>query len=56
MAQTIDKLDNLVGRQEQSSKHNCLLEHEIAETNNEDMEDFVFKTINEKLDINITDN
>ena len=35
MTQRIDKLDNLVDRQEQYSRCNCLLVHGIAEANDE---------------------
>ena len=56
MAQRTDKLENLVDRQEQYSRCNCLLVHGIAETNNENMDDLALKTINEKLDVDITEN
>ena len=49
-------LKNLVDRQEQYSRCNCLLMHGIAETNDENPDDFVLKTINEKLDVDITEN
>ena len=55
MAQRIDKLENLVDQQEQYSWHNYLLVHGIAEANNENMDDLVHKTINERLDVNITE-
>ena len=51
MAQSIDKLEYLVDGQE-----NHLLVHGIAETNNENTDDLVLKTINEKLDVEITEN
>ena len=56
MAQRIDKLENLVYRQEQNSRRNCLLVHEIVETNDENKDNLSLKTINEKLDVDITDN
>ena len=56
MAQRIDKLENLVDRQEQYSWRNCLLVHGIAEANNENTDNLVLKTINEKLDVDITEN
>ena len=56
MAQRIDKLENLVDQQEQYSRRNCLLVHEIAETNKENTDGLVLKTLNEKLGINITKN
>ena len=55
MAQRIDKLVNLVDRQEQYLRRNCLLVHGIVETNDENTDDLVLKTINEKLDVNITE-
>ena len=56
MAQRIDKLENLVGQQEQYSRSNCLLVHGIAEANDENTDDLVLKTINEKLDVDIAEN
>ena len=55
MAQKIDKLENLVDREEQYSRRNCLLVHGIAETNDENTDDLVLKTINEKLDVDIAE-
>ena len=54
MAQRIDKLENLVYRQEQDSQPNCLLVHKIVEPNNENKDNLSLKTINEKLDVDIT--
>ena len=51
MAQRIDKLVNLVDQQEQYLRRNCLLVHGIVETNDENTDDLVLKTINEKLDV-----
>ena len=56
MAQRIDKLAHFVDRQEQYSRCNCLLVHGTAETNDENTGDLVLKTINEKLDAEITEN
>ena len=56
MAQRIDKLAHFVDRQEQYSRRNCLLVHGTAETNDENTDDLVLKTINEKLDAEITEN
>ena len=56
MAQKIDKLENLVNWQEQYSRRNCLLVHRIVETNDENTDDLFLKTINEKLDVDITGN
>ena len=46
MAQRINKLENLVDRQEQYSQCNCLLMQGKAETNDEITDDLVLKTIN----------
>ena len=56
MAHRIDKLEHLVDRQEQYSQRNCLLVHGIAETNDENTDDLVLKTINAKLDVEIPEN
>ena len=56
MAQRINKLENLVDGQEQYSRRNCLFVHGIAETIDENMDDLVLKTTNEKLDVDITEN
>ena len=55
MAQKLTKLEHFVDRQEQYSRRNCPLVHEIAETNDENTDDLVLKTINEKLDVEITE-
>ena len=56
MTQRIDKLEHLVDRQEQYSRRNCLLVYGIVETNDKNTDDLVLKTINEKLDMEITEN
>ena len=56
MTKKIDKLENLVDQQEQYSRRNCLLVYRIAETNDENTDDIVLKTINERLDVNIAEN
>ena len=56
MAQKTDKLEHLVDRKEQYSRRNCLLVHGTAETNDENTDNLVLKTINEKLDVEITEN
>ena len=53
MAEGSDKLENLVDRQEQYSRRNYLLVHGSVETSDENADDL--KTINEKLDIDITE-
>ena len=56
MAQRIDKFEHLVDLPEQYSRRNCLLVHGIAETIDENTDDLVLQTINEKLDVEITKN
>ena len=56
MAQRIDKLDNLVDLHEKYSWCNSLLLHGNAETNDENMDSLVLKTINKKLDVDIVEN
>ena len=56
MAQKIEKLENLVDRQEQYSRRNCFLVHGVAETNDENTDGLILKTINEKLDVDLTEN
>ena len=46
----------MVDQQEQYSWHNWLLVHGIAERNNDNTDNLVRKTKNEKLDVNITEN
>ena len=45
MAQRVGKLESLVDRQEQYSRRNCLLVHGIEETNDENKDDLVLKSI-----------
>ena len=56
MAQRIDKLENLVDRQEQYSRRNCLLVHGIAETKDENTDDLFLKRMNERLEVDVTEN
>ena len=56
MAQRIDKLDNLVDLHEKYSWCNSLLLHGNAETNDENMDSLVLKTINKKLDVDTVEN
>ena len=55
ITQRIDKLNNSVDQQEQCLRLNCLLVHGTAEANNENMDNLVLTTINEKLDPNIAE-
>ena len=49
MAGIIDNLSLGLDRQEQYSRRNCLLLHNIPETSNENTNDLVIKTVNEEL-------
>ena len=49
MAGIIDNLSLGLDRQEQYSRRNCLLLHNIPETSNENTDDLVIKTVNEEL-------
>ena len=55
ITQRIDKLNNSVDQQEQYLRLNCLLVHGTTEANNENMDNLVLTTINEKLDPNIAE-
>ena len=49
MAGISDNLSLCLDRQEQYSRRNCLLLHNIPETSNENTDDLVIKTVNEEL-------
>ena len=49
MAGIVDNLSLGLDRQEQYSRRNCLLLHNIPETSNENTDDLVIKTVNEEL-------
>ena len=50
------EIRELVDQQEQYSRRNCLLVHGTTGAKSENLDDLVLKTVNEKLDINITEN
>ena len=50
----IEKLEKLQDKQEQCSRRNCLVVHEIAEEKEEITDEMVINTLNEKLDLDIT--
>ena len=54
--QMIEKIENLADRKEQNSRRNCFLVDGIAETNDENTDGLVLKTINKKLQVNIAEN
>ena len=50
----VEKLEKLQDQQEQYSRRNCLLVHEIAEEEEEITDEVLINTVNEKLDLQIT--
>lgn len=56
MGKRIEDLERVSDRQEQYSRRNCLLVHGIEENNNENTDDLVVQFINEKLDLDVTEN
>ena len=55
MSKWVDSLSSQVDKQEQYSRHNCLLLHDIPENKNETIDDLCLTTINEHLDLAITE-
>ena len=49
-----EKLQRIVGRQEQYSRRNCLLLHFIAQGEPENPDDLVLETLNEKMHVDLT--
>ena len=54
MNEKIEKLDRIVGKQEQYSRRNCLLLHGLAERKRENTDNLVLETLNEKMHIDLT--
>ena len=50
----VKKLEQLQDQQEQYSRRNCLLVHQIAEEKEEVTDEVIINTLNEKLDLQIT--
>ena len=50
----IKKLERIVDRQKQYLRRNCLLLHDIAETEHENIDDSVLETLNEKFHVELT--
>ena len=50
----IKKLERIVDRQKQYLRRNCLLLHNIAETEHENIDDSVLETLNEKFHVELT--
>ena len=55
MSKGVDSLSGQVGKQEQYSRRNCLLLHGIPDNKNEKTEDLYLATINEHLELSITE-
>ena len=49
-----EKLERIVDRQKQYVRRNCLLLHDIAETELENIDDSVLETLNEKFHVELT--
>ena len=55
MPKQVDSLSSQVDKQEQYSRRNCLLLHGIPENKNEKTDDLCLATINEHLELAITE-
>ena len=55
MSKRVDSLFSLVDKQKQYSRRNCLLLHGIPENKNEKTDDLCLATINEHLELAITE-
>ena len=53
MNEKIEKLERIVDRQEQYSRHNCLLLHGIAESERENTDNLVLETSDKKMHIDL---
>ena len=54
-SQKVDGLSEAVEKQEQYSRHNCLILHRIPEKKQENTDELCIKVINEHLDLDIND-
>ena len=54
MNKKIEKLERIIDRQVQYSRHNCLLLHGILEGQRENTDDLVLETLNEKMHVDLT--
>ena len=52
---SVKNLENQLDRQEQYSHRNCILIHDITETQNENTDDTSLCTINEHLEVELTE-
>ena len=56
MEKKIENLEKAVDKQEQYSRRNCILIHGIVEKENENTDNLIVDTLNEHLDVNISEN
>lgn len=56
MSGKIEKLEKSIDAQEQYSRRNCLLIHGISESDNENTDDIVMKTVQENMEITVSIN
>ena len=54
MNKKIEKLERIIDRQVQYSRHNCVLLHGILEGQRENTDDLVLETLNEKMHVDLT--
>ena len=54
MNKKIEKLEQIVARQEQYSRRNCLFLHDIAENKDENTDNLILKTVDEKINIELS--
>ena len=54
MNEKIEKLEQIVARQEQYSRRNCLFLHDIAENKDENTDNLILKTADEKINIELS--
>ena len=55
LTQKVDDLTEAVVKQEQYSRHNCLILHGIPEKKQENNDELCIKVVNEHLDLDIND-
>ena len=54
MNKKIEKLEQIVARQEQYSRRNCLFLHDIVENKDENTDNLILKTVDEKINIELS--
>ena len=54
LTEKVDKLSSLVDRQEQYSRRNCILIHDVKENRNEDTNEVVINKIESEMDLDIS--